>query len=334
MAGIDWNEISSKSNGGTELLCRRLENSFDSSLLNEFQIIPSRIRELDKNKYRIYWVHDLPHDFEVQKALQQDHNSGGWARFHKIVFVSYHQMNGCIERYGIPHSKCLVIQNGIFPLEKRTSFPREDDTVKIIYHTTPHRGLGILATVFDNLWKKNKKIHLDVYSSYSIYGWNDRDEQFKDLFKFLDEHEGITNHGAVSNEEVRKAVSASDIFAYPSIWPETSCLALIEAMSAGLECVHSSLGALPETSSNWTSMYPHHENPSVHAGIFHRVLESAIDSVRNKNDDHRRDAMAAYASSVYDWNSRAKAKWKSLFESVLAEKASKEIPGGVFRYER
>ena len=42
---------------------------------------------------------------------------------------------------------------------------------------------------------------------------------------------------------------------YPNTFKETSCLCLIEAMSAGCVCVHSSLGALPDTSNGLTCMY-------------------------------------------------------------------------------
>ena len=41
----------------------------------------------------------------------------------------------------------------------------------------------------------------------------------------------MTYHGFKPNDVVRKALSEAHIFAYPSIWVETSCISAIEAMS-------------------------------------------------------------------------------------------------------
>ena len=62
---IAWNEINEKSNGGTEMMARQLDNSFTEAELAHLQIIPSRVRELDDDKIRLFWCHDLPNDPEM-----------------------------------------------------------------------------------------------------------------------------------------------------------------------------------------------------------------------------------------------------------------------------
>jgi hypothetical protein len=79
---------------------------------------------------------------------------------------------------------------------------------------------------------------------------------------FFRQHPKIRYHGTQPNAAVREALTRAHVFAYPSVWPETSCLCLIEAMSAGLVCVHSNLGALFETAAHWTQIYPFHEDPA------------------------------------------------------------------------
>jgi UDP-glucose:(glucosyl)LPS alpha-1,2-glucosyltransferase len=59
---MEVNELSVNAKGGTELMMERLYQSLDKDLLEQCQIIPSRVRDLDETKVRILWQHDLPGD--------------------------------------------------------------------------------------------------------------------------------------------------------------------------------------------------------------------------------------------------------------------------------
>ncbi len=301
------NESTLNANGGTELMARALEKKLPPELLEKFQIIPSRVRNLDHNKKRILWLHDLDADPEVQHLA-----NGGYNQFHKLVFVSNWQMQRYIERFGIPWYKCVVLQNAIEPFEQ-ISKPK-NGPIRLIYHTTPHRGLQLLAAAFEQL-AKEEDVHLDVYSSFSIYGWAERDEPFKQLFNYFDAHPKATYHGAVSNQEVREALKSAEIFAYPSTWLETSCIALIEAMSAGCLCIHPNYGALYETSANWTSMYQFIGNPNDHAALLYRKLKTAIGIVRNDGVQNHLYNQAYYMNHFYSWNIRAE-QWIEVLKEI------------------
>lgn len=312
---FELNEISNKAKGGTELMIERLSSVLDKDLLDKFQIIPSRVRNLDPDKVRIFWAHDLPQDPESVNAL----SNGKWARFNRLVFVSYWQREQYMKQYGIPYSKTKVLQNCIVPIENAKK-PDPHEQINIIYHTTPHRGLNILASVFDKICEKHSNVHLDVYSSFKIYGWDDRDLEFQHIFDILKNNPNVTYHGAVSNDEVREALKKAHIFAYPSIWAETSCLALIEAMSAGCVCVHPDYAALQETAANWNMMYDTHEDINEHANIFARYLDSAINLLRNNNValQNKMSSMKQYTDFVYDIQIR-KLQWEMFLNSIKDE---------------
>ena len=53
----------SKSQGGTERMFERLKKELDPKLLDKFQIICSRVRDLEDKK-RVLWLHDLWNDPE------------------------------------------------------------------------------------------------------------------------------------------------------------------------------------------------------------------------------------------------------------------------------
>ena len=309
---IAWNEYSEKSHGGTETMGRELEKRIAPDLLDRFQIIPSRVRELDAERIRILWLHNTAVDPEARSALAD----GGWRRFHQLVFVSHHQMQSFIEQYAIPWERCVVMRNAIVPIAEHQ---KPGAPIRLIYTSTPQRGLEILAAVFWPLAERHQDIELEVFSSFKLYGWDDVDAQFQPLFDRLREHPRIKWHGARPNDEIRDAMRRCHIFSYPSIWLETSGIVLMEAMSGGLVCVHPNYGALAETAANLTMMYQWSADKNVHAGGFLRRLNEAVEllkaapeSVRPRLAFQRR-----YADEIYGWDQRT-AEWEALLRSLVA----------------
>lgn len=318
-------EMSVAAMGGTELMGHRLESSIDPELLSNFQIIRSRVRDLDETKVRVLWLHDLPEDPESEHLA-----NGGWSKFHKLVFVSNWQMQRYIDRYDIPWSHCTVIPNAIEPIE---AHEKPDDIIRLAYWSTPHRGLNILVPVFAKLAEEHDNIELDVYSSFKLYGWEDRDKPFEALFDACRKHPKINYHGTVSNEELREGLKKAHIFAYPSTWQETSCLCLMEAMSAGLLCVHPNLGALYETAANWTVMYQYHEDHNQHASALYHILSDALRYAKDESTISRVASQKSYADVFYNWSVRA-GLWESMLKSLLdLPREIPPAPSEMFQYK-
>ena len=97
-SGPEKNELNQNANGGTELMQNELYKRIDKELLDNFQIICSRVRRI-KDKKRILWCHDLADDGEVAHLKDE-----GWKNFDKLVFVSHWQLNDYMAHLGIPHS--------------------------------------------------------------------------------------------------------------------------------------------------------------------------------------------------------------------------------------
>ena len=132
---IEQNELDKNSMGGTELMKYGLYDRLPKQLLEQFQIIPSRVRELSKTKKKIYWVHDLAQDPEMAHL-----KDGGWEKFDAIVCVSHWQRQQIQNFLGVPASKLTVLQNAIDPIDiDLVDKPDPKDGINIIYHTTPHR---------------------------------------------------------------------------------------------------------------------------------------------------------------------------------------------------
>lgn len=298
-----------KAKGGTEMMYEGILKRLPPILTDKFQIICSRVRDLDANKKKILWLHDDWTDPENEHLKDPE----SLKRFEKLVFVSNYQFQTYHQAYGIPYNKSIVLRNAINPivLDK----PKPIDRINLIYHTTPHRGLELLIPVFDALSKKYDNLHLDVFSSFDIYGWPQRNEPYQKLFDFCENHPKITYHGTQPNEIVIEALKKSHIFAFPSIWPETSCIAAIEAMSAECLVVSSDLAALPETTLGNGIHYRYHENPQIHANLFLQILEYSIQrTMKNEFANHLKFSKGM-SDMTYNWNSRAN-QWKQLLENL------------------
>lgn len=307
------NELSCKSKGGTELMQERIYGGgISRSLLENTEIHFSRVRDVDSAKNQILTLHDLPEDPESSRLSDPMYRK----KFDKFVFVSSWQMEQYNNVRGVPYSDSVVIKNSIEPIDTTTKTV-DDEKIRLIYTPTPHRGLEILVPVFLKLAETDPNITLDVYSSFKLYGWEQRDQQYEELFEICRQHPQINYYGSVSNDELRAALLNADIFAYPSIWKETSCLCLIEAMSAGLLCIHPNLAALPETSMGLTWMYQWSEDKNQHANHFYQVLAQGINVMRNQRDIISQDLylQKIQTDRVHNWNAKAQ-EWAGLLESL------------------
>jgi glycosyltransferase involved in cell wall biosynthesis len=329
MIGFEENEISINSKGGTELSKRSIAKFISEDLSKEFQVICSRVRELQQDKIRIYWQHDLPEDPEVSHLRDQNSRN----RFHKFVFVSNWQLQEYINKLGLPQDdKVIVIENPIDPFPE---VEKSKDEVRLIYFSTPHRGLDILIPVFEELATKHDNIHLDVFSSYEIYGWADSDKGIEPLYNRIRNHPKMTYHGFAEQDVLREHVLKSHILAFPSIWKETSCRVLMEAMSAGLICVHPNLAALSETSGGLTSMYQYLDDKNKHASLFYYNLEHAISIAHNTEAQNYLRFAKAYADNRYNLN-KIGSQWKIIMEDLSLQYKNidtRKIPNEMFYYK-
>ncbi len=179
--GIEKNELDRNAMGGTELMKYALYDKLPKDLLDKFQIIPSRVRDIDPDRIPILWNHDLAGDPETTHLKDVKAED---LKFKKLVFVSHWQLQQFKNYLNVPYSKSIVLQNAIDPIPEHK---KPDDVINICYHTTPHRGLELLIPTFkalhDQHFKKMKKpVHLHVYSDFNIYGWPERNKPYIKLF--------------------------------------------------------------------------------------------------------------------------------------------------------
>ena len=80
---VETNELDRNAMGGTELMKFGLHERLPEELSSKFQIIPTRVRDIDSDRIPLLWIHDLAHDPEVKHLKDV---SAEDLKFAKLVF--------------------------------------------------------------------------------------------------------------------------------------------------------------------------------------------------------------------------------------------------------
>ena len=316
--------VSENAIGGTELMRNWLFEEMEKrvpGLKDKFQFIMTRIRELEP-KQRILWVHDLANDPEVQHLKE---NPDSWSQFERIVFVSHWQQYQFQAYLGVPYDRGIVIQNAINPIPEHEK--PKDGKIKVCYFSTPHRGLEVLLNSWQFLREQlqaGENAELNIYSGFQIYDRPHLDEQFRHIYKRAREMDGVNYHGTVPNDHIRDMLKEHHIFAYPSIYEETSCITLIEAMSAGCLGVVPNLGAIPETGANFPWMYGYEPDPEKHAQVHGHILARAIEHFWDDDVQNLLRIQAQYFNMFYNWDLRG-GQWQQFLHAIYQDLPAPEM---------
>tara|TARA_Y100000361_G_C11154260_1_gene343093 strand:- start:36 stop:1094 length:1059 start_codon:yes stop_codon:yes gene_type:complete len=309
-----------KASGGTEILARRVFKELPE-LCEQFNWVLSydKVRP-DPNKPSILWMHETPFDAGIHQNFK---NPEYWQRFVKIIFISYWQQQMFHLMYGVPYERSIVVQNAIDPImiEKKPS----TSVMKLIYASTPHRGLNILLDTLQSDQFSDINWELNVFSSFKLYNRAIQDSEYKPLFDRCNEDNRINYHGAQSNDVVRNFMVDSHILAYPCKYMETSCITAMEAMSAGNIVICPNYGALPETTANFSWSYNWEEDEERHKHIFGHILKDAMKNYNQGNIREMLNVQKVYADTFYSWNARIPL-WEQVMNAILGAVKKYEDP--------
>ena len=304
--------------GGTEILKEQLIAQLPEESLDGINLIgsichPSLVKE---DKINILWQH-LSYD-QPNVRLMQDRKFVDSIDY--FIYVSHWQYNKFREIYKIPEYKSFVIKNATHAFD--TVEKQKDNKIKLLYTSTPWRGLAVLIKSIEILNKTREDFEVDIYSSTKIYG-SKFDENEKDKFEALfDKCKNTPNVnylGYADNDSVRAAVQKAHIYAYPSIFEETSCLAVIEAISAGCHVVTTNYGALPETCGEFATMIEFDSSGQNLIERYAETLNSVIDNYKNNLYKDDLEMQIKYYNKNYSWETRIQ-EWKNFLNYVRTEK--------------
>jgi glycosyltransferase involved in cell wall biosynthesis len=266
----------------------------------------------------------------------------GWDWIVNVTELHRHLM---VQNYGLNPARVSFIKNAMGQPFERLFDSREDlEHAKagppiLTFTSTPFRGLDLLMYIFPQIRAEFPDALLHVYSSMTIY--QDKNDVYTPLYDACRSLPGCLYVGSINQPRLAAELRRAAVLAYSNTFAEMACVAVMEAMSAGLHVVTSDLGALSDTmqghgtlvapvneqdpnlssTSVLPPMIPGYRMPTLgEAAYVGRYVEAMKRVLRQRAEDPAGFYDALWeqiqaARSAYNWRDRA-AEWEAFLQGV------------------
>ena len=279
------------------------------------------IRESFPDKIILLWMHHATN----QEAAQFLSEPAVIADYSGMVFVSEWQRLQYIQDYPTTITRPLhVRRNAIAPSFEdlfkadEAILPQKSWPPALFYASTPFRGLDRLLGVYHQIAPEFPGLQLQVFSSLQIY--REPNDPYQQLYYWVVEQPGGQYFGSVTQPALAQYLKAAMCLAYPNTFPETSCIAVMEAMAAGCLIMTSDLGALPETCAGLAKLEPYIADAETHVRQFSESCAAWLREIYAKNVSGELEAelraRVDYANAHYRWAMRAE-EWEQMAQQYL-----------------
>jgi glycosyltransferase involved in cell wall biosynthesis len=232
-----------------------------------------------------------------------------YKRLNGLFMLSTYQQVQWIRNLNLTVDKIIPTTNGI-PVEK---FSVDLDALRqrkpwCYYSSTPFRGLDKLLQAWPDIVRAVPDARLHLFTSMKVYNADEKDD-YQRMYDLARTLPGVDYRGSVGQAELRETAMQCRALAYPCTFPETSCIAAMEAMAAGCAVVSTSTGALIETA--W-------KNPLIApGGDWLPIWTRALVKVLKDDDEYERLARQnCDIARFYDWALIAQ-QWVKKFREDL-----------------
>jgi glycosyltransferase involved in cell wall biosynthesis len=194
----------------------------------------------------IAWMHESVFVTPLTPALDA---------FDGVVYVSEWQQ-GLNQAAALPRWKQTVIRNAMNPA---VAMPFGADGVLaaktepplLLYAGSFARGAFHIPPILDALRALRSDFTVELFCNLDPSREAQQDAVYIDWLRNLP---NIAHVGMVGQTELARRMRRASVFLAPNPWPETSCIALIEALASGMRAVATARAALPETAAGYARL--------------------------------------------------------------------------------
>jgi glycosyltransferase involved in cell wall biosynthesis/tetratricopeptide (TPR) repeat protein len=266
---------------------------------------------------KVLWMHDV----NVGPIAEGEFGNRFQRADHVVALTNWHKQHLLklypeLERVSMP-----VIGNAVdYDLFSQPN-PYQRDRHKLVYASSPDRGLDTLLEMWPEIKRRHPDATLDIF-----YGWQGIDRliqanpshplaRFRHTVGSMIEEYGadgsITHHQRVTREELARAYQTAGVWAYPTYFLETFCITALETGIAGLIPITSNLGGLRETVRCGYAIEGHPGNQTYRRHWLD-ALEHVINDAHTDELSYIQESNRQFAGKNFTWDTIFRRHWLPL----------------------
>jgi glycosyltransferase involved in cell wall biosynthesis len=238
-----------------------------------------------------------------------------------IVFASEWQRSEFLPRFSLSPERTAVMRNAVAPAfldlfpDGQPILPQKTTPPVLAYTSTPFRGLHLLVAAFPAIQAQVPGVRLRIFSSMQVYQTSSVEDErsYGFLYQRCRQTPGIEYVGSLPQPLLAREMRGVSMLAYPNTFPETSCIAALEAMASGCRIVTSKLGALPETTAGFATLISPEQDEQSYLREFVAQTVAALQGMASAEEELRRQV--EYIRQNATWDIRAK-EWVAWLAGV------------------
>jgi glycosyltransferase involved in cell wall biosynthesis len=241
-----------------------------------------------------------------------------------IVFASEWQRSEFLPRFSLSPERTAVMRNAVAPAfldlfaDGQPIRPQKTTPPVLAYTSTPFRGLHLLVAAFPAIQAQVPGVRLRIFSSMRVYQTSSVEDEksYGFLYQHCRQTPGIEYVGSLPQPLLAREMRGVSMLAYPNTFPETSCIAALEAMASGCRIVTSKLGALPETTAGFAKLISTEQDEQSYLREFVTETVAALQGLPSAEEELRRQV--DYIRQNATWDIRAK-EWAAWLAGVCTD---------------
>jgi len=198
--------------------------------------------------YKLYlWAHDTCFHAYGSNFLGEVDIIKKWnSRITNVVCLTEWHKKLFVDKYPDIKEKIVTINNGI--INEMFTYPLNQKVPnRFVYTSCAERGLGRLLHLWPQILEKYPDAQLKI-SSYNNFPKNPEEEK---MLEYIKQTPSIEHLGRLGRDALYELMSTSEIWLYPSYWPETSCITALEMLRSEVVCVYFPVAGLTNTMEDY-----------------------------------------------------------------------------------